>query len=341
MPRLLRSPAIVTLCVRGRPAKQPIHNERRLALLREAVRQLAENDYWAPIEALVLPGGFFRTRLFLGPSPHRERVAALRREGYVQEAITLADELARHFAGCVLIFGIDGDAPSWAERGDQFCVACDGTRIIGLARKLFPDPGETRDWLRWFVPCSHDFGSTYRYITLVNGSRAVLCACYDAFGLAETPEQPTARSRIMRQISVRGELIEQGDPHFVRRRGQCIAAFRRRFAAEMPDLALAAIHEFKRPGRDGYWQRHGIAVASAALNGGLAVGAAHFRWQLPSLEQAPLAAMGVPSVHIDETFKRRARRHYPITDCDVTLGKDPDAVLRLYIMRSDLGFAQP
>src|SRR5260370_26643894 len=51
-----------------------------------------------------------------------------------------------------------------------------------LVRKIFPNPGETRDWVRWYVPSADDFAAGERFLTLANGSRAVLCVCYDAFG---------------------------------------------------------------------------------------------------------------------------------------------------------------
>jgi hypothetical protein len=38
-----------------------------------------------------------------------------------------------------------------------------------------------------------DFGSPHRIVTLANGSRALLCACYDVFGVAEAIIGPTAR----------------------------------------------------------------------------------------------------------------------------------------------------
>jgi hypothetical protein len=66
------------------------------------------------------------------------------------------------------------------------------------------------------------------------------------------------------------------------------------FERQRPAHAVCAIHNFDRPGLDGYWQRHGIAAASAALNGGLVVGAAHFESGLPlPTDRSPLAAAGL------------------------------------------------
>jgi hypothetical protein len=71
-------------------------------------------------------------------------------------------------------------------------------------------------------------------------------------------------------------------------------------AANPPDLALCAIHGFKRPGMDGYWQRHGIAGASAALHGIPVIGASHFNKALPrTADRSVLAAAGVPLSHLE------------------------------------------
>jgi hypothetical protein len=99
-----------------------------------------------------------------------------------------------------------------------------------------------------------------------------------------------------------------------------------------PSIAIAVIHRFKRPGLDGYWQRHGIATASAVL-GGFAVGAAHFG-RLPESHEAPLAASHVPARHIAAGNHRRAWRCFPSDDRPVRIGRGMAAVLRLYLFES-------
>lgn len=72
-----------------------------------------------------------------------------------------------------------------------------------------------------------------------------------------------------------------------------------------------SIHGFEQPGRDGYWQRHGIARASAAHGGDLVVGAAHFRKGLPAPDMSTLAAYGVPRSQIADGASRRANKLVP------------------------------
>ncbi len=103
--------------------------------------------------------------------------------------------------------------------------------------------------------------------------------------------------------------------------------------AARPAIDLIAIHRFKRPGRELLWQRHGIATASAALLGGLAVGASHFTKALPQqIDQSPLAAFAVPTAHLSLGCHRPAREHMPRDGFEVALPWDPRAraLVRLF-----------
>jgi hypothetical protein len=99
-----------------------------------------------------------------------------------------------------------------------------------------------------------------------------------------------------------------------------------------PDMALACIHDFDAPGRDSYWQRHGIAYASAALGGSLALGAAHFRYALPAAGSSTLAALGVRRSHLSAGAHRQAHRHEPLASVLIESdGRDkPKAHIRLF-----------
>jgi hypothetical protein len=87
--------------------------------------------------------------------------------------------------------------------------------------------------------------------------------------------------------------VGEGHEGFRASRDSSFAAWADLVAARAPDVLLATIHAFERPGLDDYWQRHGIAHASAAHGGALAVGAAHFLKSLPEYGST-LAAYGVP-----------------------------------------------
>jgi hypothetical protein len=87
-----------------------------------------------------------------------------------------------------------------------------------------------------------------------------------------------------------GSVLSRGDVAFDEVRHRCIQQWDLLLRSRGPSVAIAAIHSFNRPGLDGFWQRHGIATASAALEGGLALGAAHFRDSLPQPSHSTLAS---------------------------------------------------
>jgi hypothetical protein len=71
-------------------------------------------------------------------------------------------------------------------------------------------------------------------------------------------------------------------------------------------VGLGAIHNFRKPGRDNFWQRYGIQACSAALGSGLAVGAAHFLERLPGISKSTLAAANFPETYLsDKPFNER------------------------------------
>lgn len=328
MRRPQRSPRLATLCVRGKPATDPAMTAARLTLLRHAIQQLG--DYlnrspradWGPLDAIVLPAGYFRIGVRVGPLSTARRYKVLARQRFLTAISELCAELAAEHPKMLVIVGIDSDA------GDQLCVAISAAGIISITRKVFPN--EARPTRRGFIASADDFSEGERYVVLPSGHKAVLCACYDVFGLAEDPDEPSGRTRAIRRLYVRGKIIDSRDPAFKRLRAECVAAFRKRFYAEKPDLALAVIHGFVRPGLDGYWQRHGLATASSLLWGRLALGSAHFHKTLPRLDQSPLAAFGTPDTHLVEGLHRTAWPRYPTDNCEVIVGGKLVAILRLY-----------
>jgi hypothetical protein len=122
------------------------------------------------------------------------------------------------------------------------------------------------------------------------------------------------------------------DPPSPARRRELLGEWRRLIVGNKVDVALAAIHEFEAPGRDSYWQRHGIAFASAALGGGLALGAAHFRNALPEAEASTLAAFGVGRRHLTLGAHRTACQHHPIASfiMEGDGREKPAAIARLF-----------
>lgn len=329
-----RPPRIVSVCVRGRKAVNDRTNHRSLMLLEEVVEALTSRPDWHPIDAVVLPGGFFRLHHNLGPLSFAKRAASILRTPigrYCQQSATL---LAEEFAGIALVVGFDTDPVDSGNYGDQMCVAFQNDAVIGIGRKVFPVEGDVSSYHAPLVCFIEDFGTPARVITLANGSRAMLCACYDVFGLVEPLMGPTARTRYIRHLIVDGRRISDGDPGFRAAREQALSDWMDLQMSKGISVALAAIHRFRRPGRDIFWQRHGIASASASI-GGLCVGAAHFWNALPRPEHrwaSELAAHNVPQRHLLDAQTRQAHRHPPIGAIRLWLD-DPNAprlLLRLY-----------
>lgn len=310
----MRSPRVVTVCVLGRTTKHPKHNGRSIRLLDQVVDAVISRVDWHPIDAMVFPGGFFRSPVYVGNRSHSERAAALEATDFGQAVMGAAYRLDAARPGALIVVGIDSVPYSSDDHGDQLCVAFSPYGIVGIGRKVWPADGDTNGDGRPPVVCyPADFGSPHRIATLANGSRALLCACYDVFGVAEAIVGPTARMRYIRYLAP--DQLDDG-AGFVSVRWRMVAEWGQLLADHRVDVALAAVHRFQQPGRDIFWQRHGLATASAALRGGLAVGAAFFTDRLPNERDrwsSPLAACGVPREHLSQGLHRFARRFEPIT----------------------------
>ena len=244
--------------------------------------------------------------------------------------------------GALIVVGIDSVPYSSDDHGDQMCVAFSPYGVIGIGRKVWPADGDTNWDGRPPVVCyPADFGSPHRIVTLANGSRALLCACYDVFGVAEAIVGPTARIRYIRYLAP-DQRYDGAGAGFVAVRRRLVAEWGQLLADQRVDVALTAVHRFQQPGRDIFWQRHGLATASAALGGGLAVGAAFFTDRLPDGRDrwsSPLAACGVPREHLSQGLHRPARRFEPIAALTINGRRNgkPRALVRLF----DAGISQP
>jgi hypothetical protein len=210
---------------------------------------------------------------------------------------------------------------------DQLCLGCTADRLVAVARKIFPTRRDIADGM---VPAVIDYGSRERIVTLQRGCSALLCVCYDLFGVGESSERPGARTKLITRLIDGKRVIGHHEQGFERMRRSAIGEWQRLLHTYQPDIAVALVHRFKRPGREGYWQRHAIAGASAALGGAFAVAAAHFTQRLPGPTEAPLAALGVKSEHLIQGPHRRAWPLFPSEVLPVHLSGRLAAVLRVY-----------
>jgi hypothetical protein len=314
------------MCARGRPAMGPSQNQKRIKLLRRALQLLAKHRDWLPIDAVVLPASYFRIEPFVGDLSHPERLRLLAHEPAIKAAIKCCSSLWNFAPGACVIVGVDSLPPSKQRKGDQLCAVLQDGVLIALTRKIFPTIDDVAEG---YVPAAIDYADRERVIALANGSRAILCVCYDMFGVKEEADSPTVRTRAIRSLFYQGRIIKQRDRDFTAVRRAQLDAWHQLLHRRQPDIAIAVVHRFQRPGLDGYWQRHGFATASAAL-GGFAVGAAHFRQSLPHRLETPLAAFGVPTAHLAQGPHRRAWPHLPVEHIEVFRRHRPVAVLRLY-----------
>lgn len=311
MRRPNRSPRIGAVCILGKRALTTRINAQRRRLLAAVASALTQAEDWQDLDALLFPGGFFRLSRFIGHLDYRDRKAVLERMPVVRTAIEAAKRLHRRSPGCLVVFGADSSAPAAWEYGDQFCIAVDRTGVVGLARKIFPTDKDTAHCRRVYVPYAADYGSQERYVRLASGHLAALSACFDMFAFCGDAALLAQRSVAIRDLRFPGSCPRIEEPGFYRLRRELVASWDRVRYQHRPTVALAAIHGFARPGRDSYWQRHGIAVASAGVLGGLAVGAGHFVQGLPGPSSSTLAAYQVSRRIIHQGPHRPAHRLLP------------------------------
>lgn len=312
----LRSPArIVTVCVKGTPAKAA-RGTARTTLLERVIQKIRDSG-WNKLDAVVLPGGFFYSSEIGRATYYRARRSSIEATAFSERCRRLCVALSPESPGIAIIAGVDG------PEGAQFSVAWRRTGVVGVARKVFPTDDEAKGGL---AADFEDFGCSHRYIALSSGRTAVLCVCYDMFGLTENPVHPGRRTTILRTIESHGSVLRKGDAAFDELRHRCIQQWDLLLRSRRPSVAIAAIHAFDRPGLDGFWQRHGIATASAVLNGGLALGAAHFRDCLPEPSHSTLASTEVDKKHLGDASRRNAHRLQP----EKVLCVDGTAIVRLF-----------
>ena len=320
---------IVSISVLGRPARRPAENAARLALTAEIIEALIEQSHWHPIAGVLLPAGFFRH----GP-PFGAEVPAARAELFAalplgRQLISLLAELHLVSRGVVMVVGVDTNRLARQRyRGDQMMVALSGDRLISVVRKVFPSDLDTSGWWqRPYVVNPQDFGDAGRRIMLPGGMTAEVSVCYDAFAYSEMVLGRSAKRRHLRfgftETGRVGAIVAE-------KRDEWMATHLERLKTDVADVSLVGIHGFEHPGRDGYWQRHGLATCSAATEGRPAIGAAHFTSALPTPQSSPLAAARAPLKHLTEGGYRLGHGFRPISSMIVSHQGRPAALLRLF-----------
>lgn len=308
-----RTPAfttrIVSVAIKGSDKLPPPKTKARLDLLRMLVAALLNREDWPDIEAIVLPGGYFRLKRVISLTSIKKRFTRFAKSELAADLLDIAGQLNQRWPGVALVIGIDSNAQGKKIGGDQLVAVWQGGALVALTRKAFPVDGDTDGKEPVYVVHADDADDPGRLITLSNGAKALVLSCYDAFAVRGLHGRRHVDLQAIRLISTGKERPREAASYEKRDHLRRWLAF---LDAHPPDLALIAIHRFRQAGHDGYWQRHGIAGASAALQGAPVIGAAHFRRGLPSrLAASPLASLGVPLSHLDQGAKRRAHRLTP------------------------------
>ena len=298
-----RKARIVTFCTQGKDIQSSSENKTRLALMQQVAENLAQIPEWHPIDAVLFPGGFLENL----PKTAADRFLA---------------KIAAHSPDAHLVVGLD-------RKGEQLAVAFNRHGAAGRARKIFPvDEDINGDLGTVMTLHEKDFSDKKRLITLANGEKALLCVCYDMFGISDTLR--SKQEKLRKAVLVRdanGNLSTSQDKK--KTLSRAFDAHRALIEKEHPGLALATIHRFEKQGREIFWQRHGIASASAALGGGLALGAAHIETLPLNPSAMPLASVGVPKNHLESGMQRQAHTAKPLGEKIIHSDKG-SGLLRLF-----------
>lgn len=301
------APRIVSVCVEGKPARKSKHNKRRGRALLAIVRSVLAKD-WGRIDAVLLPGGYFYLAKRISKLDHNARAAVLQGEQTFPAMKKASQSLSRRHPGAVLVLGLDSKPRGKGHSWDQICIALRAGKIVAVAPKIFPTKGDGRDDGSVIVPNVDDYGSDRRFVDLPSGHLALLCTCYDTFGVAEAVTGPGRRASFIRWLYTKAR-----GRHRVRDRdtvAKCLAAWRDAVQRNQPSVVLSAIHVFAAPGKEGYWQRHGISAASAALDGALSVGAAHYKRFSNGRLNSTLADFDVPTAYLRRGTHRPLRVYH-------------------------------
>jgi hypothetical protein len=278
--------SVVTVDVRGKPAKSERSNRIRMRLLEKLETVLNDRSLLTRRPDLILlPGGFLYSNSHIGPLSDQKRFRRIASK-------PLSKACARLSAGTssLVVAGVDGADderthsvecfPSWP---DQLCVAWNKKGVVGIGRKIFPAPKGPKEDIEDSEPSNllvykSDFESTARVVRY-RGMKILLCACYDVYGCSVgAPEGDNSPLGHVKHLDIRGKLLTRGsgrNPMF--RKGLQEGAEKWRKLVNEADLVLGSIHQIEKGGSISKWQRNGFK-RRAGVNSGIAfIGAAHYR----------------------------------------------------------------
>jgi hypothetical protein len=329
---------IATVCFLGRNNAYG-QSAYRLTQMKRIIDELTKRKrIYKNLDALLFAGGYLSLQKPIGHLGESERLMALVNLALVKKLKAISKTLHSHFPAVHLCIGIDSRPIRHFMGGDELLISLQSGHLRGFARKAFPVWGDNglwdydkEQWIRPPFAINLDYSENpLRMITLRNGAKAVLLVCYEAFGA-----RLIAGDNYYNQNYIYAyHNTETNDlGYFTSDERQAhIRKWIGFLHGEKPNLALTAIHSFEKAGRDGYWQRHGIAGLSAAMMDKPVFGASHFYNSLPQKDKSTLSSISVPHDHLLKPNHRLAHRLRPshsFTLKDPTT-HEPIALIRLF-----------
>lgn len=310
----MSSLCIASLSVLGQPCSNPQDNSARSDLTCAAIELAYDNC--PDLTALILPGGMFAIDAPLRNKNTAERLAAIDATAWAQQ---IMPQVPPHIS---LFAGIDVQNPK--EPVGHYSCHLDAQGVRAVSRKLFFPKAELAQGA---FSCPKDFSDFSRITTLSNGTSVLMNSCYDIFGSADAmTSEKAAFKRLNKQKHIAA-------PHKKQLCKQYHKMLRSRFHKKA-QLVISNIHHFSAPGRDIFFQRHGIATASAAFKGATAIGAAHFSSVLPEHEtQSPLCASNVATSHLTARYHRQAHACLPVMS-HIVEASEQHGVLKIFKLNS-------
>lgn len=305
-----RPARVVSINLVGSPAARDDTTRVRLDLL-VAIARAIRRQGWRNLDAIVFPAGFLRSDHWLATLPSSCRRDQIQSSVIGEVATKAAAKLNTTSPNCVLTVGLDTNRHlPWGFRGDQAAAAFNARGCIGVTRKVFPVDGDTNEWGRMpYLLDRQDAEGGERFVLLPNGQRALIAVCYDVFAMSELARGPTGKLRAMR---FRTDPSDGWSAMSGPDRWAWMESLKLQIDDHAPRVVLNPIHSFVRPGACLFWQRHGMASASAYLNGALCVGAAQFKSGLPLPHESWLATSDVPARHLGAANHRRSHAKPPL-----------------------------
>lgn len=274
MRRPNRSPRVAALCLQGGPVRDGEQNDDRAKLVTAIAKILLEHPEVHPLDALVLPGGFFWVEGHLSRSSLDRRRRHLEQHAVVL-AITDTLWALEHLSpglqlACGARLATNGSEGRLDEVG--FGFGHDGLRAE--SRRLRPQGHHQRCLI------DEEYRLTDRFLQLTNGSVALLSPAYD---LLEVTAGPAANRAL----------------------GDALADWARLVADRAPDVALITADRLETY-RSAPRSLLGVETASALLGGALAVAGGYVG--TPGTTRYVQATAGVPRTQLSSAGAGRDRR---------------------------------